>query len=73
VRREETESADMSIWQPETITIPQPNFIQTAVFLPVMSGLVRMQRLSLTCFPDIPSRNAGTVWSLRPSGWKTVL
>ena len=59
VRREETGSADMCIWQPETITIPQPSFIQTVVYLPVTNGLERMQLLCSICFPDIPSRNAG--------------
>ena len=39
----------MCIWQPETITIPQQSFTQTAVFLPVMNGLERMLLLCSTC------------------------
>lgn len=59
VRRKRQESAVMCIWQPETTMIPLPNSIQTAVSLPAMNVLVKMQQQYLTCSLDILNRKAG--------------
>ena len=41
------------------LRIPLPNSIQTAVSLPAMNVLVKMQQQYLTCSPDILNRKAG--------------